>query len=688
MLKSTTVTGNLLGEPSRAGAFIRSSRRLTAGVLLAIFAMFWSVSQSYGEFVPAEFESRIQQVVAKSRPAVVAIVEAGRPVDGAFSGVIVSAEGHILSAAHAVAPGQRYDLFLADGRRLRGVGKGVNHAIDCALIRVTDAIPTDKPLPFAEMGQSQSVVKGHPCVSISHPGGFNRERGSVVRFGRIVQPLTQMFGMMESTALMEPGDSGGPLFDFDGKVIAIHSRIEAELDANYDIPIDSFRLYWNELNEQKAFDVPRIPGMPIIGFSGRRDRELGGILVNDVIAGSAAAEAGLQDGDVVRKAQGAIIRNPQAIVNIAFSLLLDGRKDMELVVLRDGTEQKIRLPLRASETAVDDVTPSRQWLAPELSNLPRQFATLESRLDDVSVFVVSRRGRNRLRAIGLLLSEPGYIVTKSSQVDANPVATLSNGRQVPVTVVARDDVSDLVLLHTSETVPVGLAVIDQTDASKQVTIPGKGDFNAGATPPVIKLGSFLISPSPDGPGWVSVLSSPPFRSERIQSRGYFGVVLKGNDGKVTIGELIPGGPADKAGLRFADQVLQFDDVKVNKTTDVYNFLRRHAPGDQVELTVQREGEAAPLQLTLELGEPPLDSDHIAEEFEGGKSTRRDGFATVFCHDARLTPEDCGGPLFDQQGEFIGLNIARHSRTQSYFLPRTIVADFVHKSLPAHKSTAN
>ena len=55
-----------------------------------------------------------------------------------------------------------------------------------------------------------------------------------------------------------------------------------------------------------------------------------------------------------------------------------------------------------------------------------------------------------------------------------------------------------------------------------------------------------------------------------------------------------------------------------------------------------------------------------------KSGRRDGFPTVIPHDADLTPENCGGPLFDLEGKFVGLNIARNSRVRSYAIPASRV----------------
>ncbi len=99
--------------------------------------------------------------------------------------------------------------------------------LDCGLVKITD--PED--LPFAEMGWSSDLQPNQPCISLGHCHGFNRQRGPVVRFGRIVKPVSKVNGYIQSTCLMEPGDSGGPLFDVRGRVIGIHTQIEDSLDA-------------------------------------------------------------------------------------------------------------------------------------------------------------------------------------------------------------------------------------------------------------------------------------------------------------------------------------------------------------------------------------------------------------------------------------------------------------------------
>ncbi len=105
------------------------------------------------------------------------------------------------------------------------------------------------------------------------------------------------------------------------------------------------------------------------------------------------------------------------------------------------------------------------------------------------------------------------------------------------------------------------------------------------------------------------------------------------------------------------------------------FLRKTLAAQRVEVTVQRDGQT--IAKSVILGSVP--TQHVADFFDGGKSPRRDGFPSVFCHDAILLPDECGGPLFDLDGHLVGLNIARVSRTHCYAVPLATLAAFWERS---------
>src|ERR1700758_5044418 len=94
------------------------------------------------------------------------------------------------------------------------------------------------------MGKSTSLTKGQWVVSIGHPGGFRPNRTPVVRLGRVLEANANL---IVTDCTLVGGDSGGPLFDLDGKVIGIHSRISSGLAFNFHVPVDTYRTTWDRL---------------------------------------------------------------------------------------------------------------------------------------------------------------------------------------------------------------------------------------------------------------------------------------------------------------------------------------------------------------------------------------------------------------------------------------------------------
>ena len=182
-------------------------------------------------------EKRIEAVAAKVVPAVVGI----RIGSSAGSGVIVSADGIVMTAGHVVGrPGQPVVFTFADGKTAKGTTLGVFAAADAGLMKITD--PGKRP--FVVLGHSDSIKSGMWCVAIGHPLGYQAGRPPVVRVGRILQKNDDL---IQTDCPLVGGDSGGPLLDLDGKVIGINSRIAGPTDVNLHVPVDIFRKYWDRL---------------------------------------------------------------------------------------------------------------------------------------------------------------------------------------------------------------------------------------------------------------------------------------------------------------------------------------------------------------------------------------------------------------------------------------------------------
>ncbi|MGF7233224.1 S1C family serine protease [Arachidicoccus sp.] len=196
----------------------------------------------------------ISAAIEKSYAACVRIwafdTSANKQMSAPFSGVVVNKDGHILTAAHVVMPGATYQVTFPDGNQCIAIGLGK--------ITKTQIVPDVGMMkiisrgvwPFATMGYSGSLRINEPCISISYPESLYQSI-PIVRFGYITSAKNEK-GFIQSTCIMEPGDSGGPLFDYEGNVIGLHSAIEVSEKLNFDIPIDLYRIYWQALN------IPRI----------------------------------------------------------------------------------------------------------------------------------------------------------------------------------------------------------------------------------------------------------------------------------------------------------------------------------------------------------------------------------------------------------------------------------------------
>ena len=604
------------------------------------------------DFEVDPLQKKIYSTIEQVLPSVVAVSSGG----STFSGVIVSSEGHVLSAGHAISPGNSYRILMSDGRRMQAKGLGADGQSDCALLKIENA----SGLPYAEMGDSSELKTHQPCLSISHPGGYNRSRGPVIRFGHIVRPIANRQGMVQSTALMEPGDSGGALFDLDGSVVAIHSRIGRSMDRNYEVPVNKFREYWDDLNEQNSLAISRVPGLPKLGFQCENVEGNDDVIVLSVVSGGVTQKAGLQVKDIISSINGETIESTSQLRKALVTARENELAQITLIVRRDKQVMELDVPYfeAAKGKKQQQATPlEARFLKPmpELKNFSLQFSELESKLDDQCVAITSRSGDKTLDIRGTLIANTDLVVSKSSRVGDQPTIKVA-GKPIPLKIVARDQSNDLILLRRPSKNPTGVRW-NIKPSSKQ------------------SLGRFLITPDPQGEGRVSVWSSRAFSSRKRVSKGYLGVILSNNDDRGAVLQEINQGAARDAGIKEGDVITNMNGTPIKGRSDLLKFLAKTDPNNLIQAKIRRGDQV--LEKSITLGNPPVQGNHVAEKMD--KSGRRDGFSKVISHDADLHPEECGGPLFDWQGNLIGLNIARNSRVRSYALTPSVVQTFINNN---------
>jgi serine protease Do len=251
---------------------------------------------------PFEFFRRFQQ--GPGRQAAPRDV----PTRGQGSGFIVSADGIILTNAHVVKGASEVTVKLTDRRELRAKVLGADPKTDVAVLKVEA-----KNLPVVSIGKTSDLKVGEWVLAIGSPFGFENTvtAGVVSAKGRSL-PADSTVPFIQTDVAVNPGNSGGPLFNARGEVIGINSQIYSRTGGyqgvSFAIPIDLAYRIKDKIVATGKVEHARL-GVAVqevnqaFADSFNLDRPEGA-LVSSVERGGPADKAGLQPGDVIRKADG------------------------------------------------------------------------------------------------------------------------------------------------------------------------------------------------------------------------------------------------------------------------------------------------------------------------------------------------------------------------------------------------
>ena len=254
-----------------------------------------------------EIQSSVQSVAKNNMNACVAISDGV----GIGSGVIVSSDGLVLTAGHVMGTDEKeYEVLLSNGRIAVGKPLGKNLDVDSGMLQLEG-----DNWPHVDLGSTTSLRTGDWVVSLGHSGGYELGREPPVRTGRL---LNQNGYQLITDAVLIGGDSGGPLFDLDGKLIAIHSSIGDSVSENRHVKIEQFKQDWQRLKAGETWGkLPELGSdrpirKPKIGV--KLDLTHEQAKIKFVKPGSPAARTGLADGDIVIGFDGEIITDGRHLI--------------------------------------------------------------------------------------------------------------------------------------------------------------------------------------------------------------------------------------------------------------------------------------------------------------------------------------------------------------------------------------
>ena len=355
------------------------------------------------------------------------------------SGVIVTNEGHIITNNHVVDQVDEIEVQFSDGRTKKARLVGADSEVDLAVLKVDD--PGVKPLKLAD---SDTVQAGDFVLAIGNPFGFEETVTDGIISSKGRPNRSDFFGeLLQTNAAINPGNSGGPLINLRGEVVGINtaiiSRSGGSQGIGFAIPSNSVRTALESLLKQGRI-IRGYLGIQTRGLQpgqGNADNE--GVIVEEVMPGSPAAQAKLQQGDVIRKFNGRDVKNMYGLRSLLAQAELN--KNVELEIVRAGKPLKVTTQIK--EQPVDyetsGVAPRRGQPQPQ-PQTPGQPNDQGAISNPLAAIHVGELTQEMARQLDLPNNARGVVVT-SVDLDSG-VAELQQGdvieeiNQQPVTSVS------------------------------------------------------------------------------------------------------------------------------------------------------------------------------------------------------------------------------------------------------------
>jgi len=313
---------------------------------------------------PNDSYTTVSAVVQKSMSSVVGITTVEikdylytqQLVSGVGSGIIVDADGYILTNSHVISDGNAKEIqvLFEDGEKVNAEVVWVDNYMDLAIIKVNRT-----NLPVAVLGDSDSLVVGELAIAIGNPLGLEFQRtvtsGIISGLNRSVQVDNNvvMENLIQTDASINPGNSGGPLLNAKGEVVGINTaKISSAEGLGFAIPINTAKPIIEEVIKTGTYQKVYlgIKGVSVEEYEMGLGIDLeaeSGVVVLEVQANSPASKAGLKAGDIITKIDDKEIEDMYDLKNSLYSYKANEKAVLE--ILRNGEENKIEVTLEASK---------------------------------------------------------------------------------------------------------------------------------------------------------------------------------------------------------------------------------------------------------------------------------------------------------------------------------------------------
>ena len=297
-----------------------------------------------------EGEMSLQEIYETNIPAVVSISASTGSGSSTGTGVVLSANGYLLTNYHVIRQALAINVTLTDERELRATLVGEDPVSDLAVLRV-DA----EDLTPAQFGDSDGVRVGDSVVAIGDPLGVELRGtmtdGIVSAISRDVQVDGRVMNLIQTNAALNSGNSGGPLINRFGQVIGINTmKIGAFTDSagveglGFAIPSSTVKEVAEQLISQGY-----VSGRPTLGLEGESlssfdqyyYRLPAGLYITDVDRSSDAAAKGIEEGDILLSVNGTNVTTMDALNGAVYNL--DVGDTVEVVIYRSGKQYRVSL---------------------------------------------------------------------------------------------------------------------------------------------------------------------------------------------------------------------------------------------------------------------------------------------------------------------------------------------------------